>query len=360
MSGQHGEDRVQRPPEVRRPWRPRSLPASWSRTGRPGNRAGVVDQHVERAERVARPARPARRRSRWTRHVADGRPARDAPWPRRSTRGALELAASRPQMATRAPAWRELAGQQQAEAARAAGDEHGAVRENSHALRAAGAARARGPRGSPVPASATERQRALIEPCSGSRTTLVHSSCLVVPERAVGLRPRRLSGQRWLITKEGSISPSSICSSRGSQIAVHVRLAHLEGQPLGEGGAERHLVEEAAVDARDRHGPALAARLDRLAQRVRPVGAEAHAPSCPVVAARRSSCRAPPGPRRRCRRRGRGRPVSSLQLLDHVLSARSRSSRALARSRPAAAAPGTRSMAITRSAPSRYALTIAN
>src|SRR5947209_8401897 len=55
------------------------------------------------------------------------------------------------------------------------------------------------------------------------------------------------------------------------QVAVDVRLAHLEGQPLAEGGAKVDLVQEAAVDAGDRHRAALAAGLDRLAQRVGPV-----------------------------------------------------------------------------------------
>ena len=55
-------------------------------------------------------------------------------------------------------------------------------------------------------------------------------------------------------------------------VPVDVGLAHLEGQALVERGAERELVEQPAVDAGDRDRAALAAALDRLAQRVRPVG----------------------------------------------------------------------------------------
>src|SRR5262249_54972205 len=47
--------------------------------------------------------------------------------------------------------------------------------------------------------------------------------------------------------------------------AVHVGLTHLEGQPLGEGGAERQLVEQAALLAGNRNRPALAASHNRLA-----------------------------------------------------------------------------------------------
>ena len=52
---------------------------------------------------------------------------------------------------------------------------------------------------------------------------------------------------------------------------MHVRLPHLERQPLVECGSHRHLVDESAVDAGDRHDPAFAAAMDRLPQRARPV-----------------------------------------------------------------------------------------
>src|SRR5579885_1572183 len=54
-------------------------------------------------------------------------------------------------------------------------------------------------------------------------------------------------------------------------IALHVRLAHLERKPLRERHADRELVDQPRVDARDRDGAALAARADRLPQRVGPV-----------------------------------------------------------------------------------------
>ena len=57
-------------------------------------------------------------------------------------------------------------------------------------------------------------------------------------------------------------------------IALHVGLAHLERESLSERRAERNFVEEPAVHARDRHGPAFAARVDRLAQRAEPIGRE--------------------------------------------------------------------------------------
>ena len=56
---------------------------------------------------------------------------------------------------------------------------------------------------------------------------------------------------------------------------MDVGLSHAQGEALGEGGADRQLVQEAAVDAGNRHRPALAAGLDRLPQRVGAVGAEA-------------------------------------------------------------------------------------
>ncbi len=45
---------------------------------------------------------------------------------------------------------------------------------------------------------------------------------------------------------------------------MHVGLAHLHRDALAERGAEGHLVEQAAVDAGDRHRSALAHGLDGL------------------------------------------------------------------------------------------------
>src|SRR5579859_6916490 len=52
---------------------------------------------------------------------------------------------------------------------------------------------------------------------------------------------------------------------------MDMRLAHLEGQTFAKSCAHRELVEEAAVDAGDRDGASLAARLERLAQHVGPI-----------------------------------------------------------------------------------------
>ena len=72
-----------------------------------------------------------------------------------------------------------------------------------------------------------------------------------------------------------SISPSSIRLQQVGAEALDVGLAGAELQALLHQRAERELVEEAAIDARHRDAPALAAGHDRLAQRVAAVGADA-------------------------------------------------------------------------------------
>src|SRR5436305_8693230 len=56
-----------------------------------------------------------------------------------------------------------------------------------------------------------------------------------------------------------------------AQVAMHVRLAHLEGQTLAEGRAERQLVEEAAIDAGHGDRATFATSVDRLPKRVRAI-----------------------------------------------------------------------------------------
>ena len=56
------------------------------------------------------------------------------------------------------------------------------------------------------------------------------------------------------------------------KVLVHVGLPHLQRQPLVEGSAHRHLVDESPVDAGNRHRSALAAAVNCLAERAGPVG----------------------------------------------------------------------------------------
>ena len=83
---------------------------------------------------------------------------------------------------------------------------------------------------------------------------------------------------------EGRIDFSTLDAfeERG-HVLVHVRLPHLERQALRERGAERKLVEPSAVDPRNRDDAALAARPNRLAQRVRPIGRQVHRRFGPIV-----------------------------------------------------------------------------
>ena len=164
---------------------------------------------------------------------------------------------------------------------------------------------------------------------------------------------------RCVMMKDGSISPRSMRSSSERHVLVHVGLAHLERQALGERGAERKLVEPAAVDAGDRDRAALAAGADRLPQRVRPVGGQIQRRLRPVV----------PRVERRAVRLEADRVDAGVgalpaghvaQRVEHVdllvvqrLGARPATAASASRS-------GKRSMAMTRSAPSRYALLIAN
>ena len=132
---------------------------------------------------------------------------------------------------------------------------------------------------------------------------------------------------------------------------MHVGLPHLERQPLAERGADRHLVEEPAVDAGDRDRAALAAGVIAWRSAVGRSVAMNAAVFDPVVVRVERRRRAPPARRRRCTRRARARRsarfsrsnTSSLSKL--IVSAR----RAAAAIRSRA---GTRSIAITRSAPS--------
>ena len=59
-------------------------------------------------------------------------------------------------------------------------------------------------------------------------------------------------------------------------VLVHVRLTHLERQPLREGSPQRELVEPSAVDAGNRDRPTLAARANRLAKGMRAIGRQEH------------------------------------------------------------------------------------
>src|SRR5258708_6448681 len=59
-----------------------------------------------------------------------------------------------------------------------------------------------------------------------------------------------------------------------TQILHDMRLPHLERQPFPECGAEWHLIQESAVDARNGHNPTLPARVNRLPQGRWPIGRE--------------------------------------------------------------------------------------
>ena len=161
------------------------------------------------------------------------------------------------------------------------------------------------------------------------------------------------------MTNDGSISPRSMRSQQRLHVAHHVGLPHLEGQPLLERGAERDLVEEPAVDAGNRDDAALAAGVDRLPQRARPIGGQERRRLRPVDVGVERRRRAPRGRRRRCTRPGRGRRSSTCSR--SKTSRRRRSSMHLGAARRAAmrSRSGTSSIAITRSAPSRNALRIA-
>src|SRR5581483_9186142 len=90
------------------------------------------------------------------------------------------------------------------------------------------------------------------------------------------------------------------------QVALHMGLAHPEGQALAERRSERELVHEPAVHPRDGDAPALAAGLDRLLERVQAVEAEPQRLLGRGRSRRPAWSRAPPAPLRRCRRLGRG------------------------------------------------------
>ena len=60
------------------------------------------------------------------------------------------------------------------------------------------------------------------------------------------------------------------------QVLVDVRLTHLERQALRESGAERKLVEPAAVDARNRYHATLSTGIDRLAECVGAIRRQIH------------------------------------------------------------------------------------
>ncbi len=62
---------------------------------------------------------------------------------------------------------------------------------------------------------------------------------------------------------------SRIALSSARHVVLHMGLAGLERQPLLHEGAQRELVDEAAIDCRHRDAPTLAAGDDRLADRMR-------------------------------------------------------------------------------------------
>ena len=139
-----------------------------------------------------------------------------------------------------------------------------------------------------------------------------------------------------------------------THVALHVRLAALDRDRLVDDGAERQLVDEAAVHAGNGHRAALAARLDRLAQHAGPIGRQAHRLLRAIVGADEAM-------HVRFHADGVDAGVRSAAA-GHLLAApprrrsirsrafRRRSTRALRRR------SGKRSMAITRSAPSSIAL----
>jgi len=75
------------------------------------------------------------------------------------------------------------------------------------------------------------------------------------------------------MTKEGSISRFTIRSISGAKYRCR-RLRHAEGEAAIDRRAHRDLAQETAIDTDDGHDPEVAAALDRLAQHMRPVGAQ--------------------------------------------------------------------------------------
>ena len=105
-------------------------------------------------------------------------------------------------------------------------------------------------------------------------TTLMHESCFVAKRAIHG---RRIFETNPVRDDEGRIDLAAFDAfEQDGHVLVHVRLAHLERQPLRERGAQRKLVQPSAVDAGNRDRAALAAGADGLPKRMRPIGRHEH------------------------------------------------------------------------------------
>ena len=106
----------------------------------------------------------------------------------------------------------------------------------------------------------------------------------LVAEHLVALR-RLVQVQAMRDYKGWVDSPLLDVIQERPHIALDVGLAHLQGQALVERRADRSLVDDAAVHARDGNCTTLATGLNGHAQRSRTVGLHAHLLLCPIVEA---------------------------------------------------------------------------
>src|SRR5690606_14319629 len=84
---------------------------------------------------------------------------------------------------------------------------------------------------------------------------------LLLVEEAIALA--RLLERQAMADEEGRVdAPLADHVEETREIFLHVRLPGADGQPLLHHGADGKVVDEAAVDARDRDPPALAAGMD--------------------------------------------------------------------------------------------------
>ena len=155
------------------------------------------------------------------------------------------------------------------------------------------------------------------------------------------------------------MSPFSMRSSSMRQVMLDRRLRHAEREAAVDRRTHRDLVEKPAVNADDRDHAEVAAAMDRLAQHVRSVrsdeGRDLHPIEHRIERSRSLRARCRP---RRCRRRRRG--LSSAPGCARRCPPSGNRSFPRRRSCASASRSGTVSMAMTRSAPSRKALRMAN
>src|SRR4051812_39050919 len=98
---------------------------------------------------------------------------------------------------------------------------------------------------------------------------------LFISERAVHLR--RIVEPGAVRNQERGIDLVTLdAGEQRTDVFLNVRLSHLQGQAFAERAAERNLVDETAVHAGNRHRPALAAAMQRLAEGVSAIELDTH------------------------------------------------------------------------------------